>query len=253
MCYDERRRGTSFALWVGTIFREVQVTVPAIVTTARTMSYYTRLQEVTANNLANASSEAFKADRLTARSFEQAVPEGVASIDFRQGVVRDTGRTFDLALERDGFFVVRTGAGERLTRGGGFAMDAAGFLVDRDGHPVLGLEGPIHVRGREVVIEPDGTVVVDEARADRLRIEVVDDLATLRKEGHGRFVAPAGTIAAPPGTTVRQGALEEANVDPLLGTVDLIMIQRAYSANVEALRAMDGVMSTVASDVGRVP
>jgi flagellar hook protein FlgE len=35
--------------------------------------------------------------------------------------------------------------------------------------------------------------------------------------------------------------------------VDLIMIQRAYSANVEALRAMDGVMSTVASDVGRVP
>jgi flagellar basal body rod protein FlgG len=237
----------------GVFLLEVLVTVPAIVTTARTMSYYTRLQEVTANNLANASSEAFKADRLTAQSFAQAFPEGVASIDFRQGVVRDTGRTFDLALERDGFFVVRTEAGERLTRGGGFAMDAAGFLVDRDGHPVLGLEGPIHVRGREVVIEPDGTVVVDEARADRLRLEVVEDLATLRKEGHGRFVATTPTIAAPPGTLVRQGAIEEANVDPLLGTVDLIQIQRAYSANVEALRAMDGVMSTVASDVGRVP
>ena len=229
------------------------MTVPAIVTTARTMSYYTRLQEVTANNLANASSEAFKADRLTARSFAQAVPDGVPSIDFRQGVLRDTGRTFDLALERDGFFVVRTGAGERLTRGGGFAMDAAGFLVDRDGHPVLGLEGPIHVRGREVVIEPDGTVVVDAARADRLRVEVVDDLTTLRKEGHGRYLAATPTRAAPPGTLVRQGAIEEANVDPLLGTVDLIQIQRAYAANVEALRVMDGVMAAVTSDIGRVP
>ncbi|PKL93343.1 MAG: flagellar hook-basal body protein, partial [Gemmatimonadetes bacterium HGW-Gemmatimonadetes-1] len=53
--------------------------------------------------------------------------------------------------------------------------------------------------------------------------------------------------------TVRQGALEDANVDPLLGTVDLIQIQRAYAANVEAMRAMDGVLSAVARDIGRVP
>jgi flagellar basal-body rod protein FlgF len=229
------------------------MTVPALITTARTMGYYTRLQEVTANNLANATTVGFKADLLTAESRGQPVPEGVASTDFRQGELRDTGRAFDLALEGDGFFVLRTGAGERLTRGGTLTIDADGFLVDREGHPVLGLEGPIHVRGRTVEITSDGTVVVDEARADRLRVELVDDLGTLEKEGHGRYRATTPTRAVPPATRVRQGALEEANVDPLLGTVDLIQIQRAYSANVEALRAMDSVLSTVASDIGRMP
>ena len=38
-----------------------------IVNTARTLSYYTSLQEVTANNLANANTDAFKADRMTAQ------------------------------------------------------------------------------------------------------------------------------------------------------------------------------------------
>ena len=39
-----------------------------ILNTARTLSFYTRKQEVTANNIANASSDAFKADRVLART-----------------------------------------------------------------------------------------------------------------------------------------------------------------------------------------
>ena len=34
--------------------------------------------------------------------------------------------------------------------------------------------------------------------------------------------------------------------------VDLITIQRAYSANVDALRAMDGVLGVVTGEVGKV-
>ncbi|MDX2208398.1 MAG: flagellar hook basal-body protein [Gemmatimonadales bacterium] len=228
------------------------MTVPGILNTARTLGYYTRLQAVTANNLANASTDGFKAERVSAQSFAEAFPEALASIDMRQGTVRDTGRTFDLALEGDAFFVVRTPQGERLTRNGGFSMDTNGFLINHDGDLVLGEEGPLHVRGHEVVVEDDGTVVVDGARADRLRLETVSDLGTLRKEGHGRLVATT-PLAPVRNATVRQGALEDANVDPLLGTVDLIQIQRAYAANVEAMRAMDGVMSAVARDIGRVP
>ncbi len=39
----------------------------AIQSTARTLSYYTRLQAVTANNLANSDTEGFKADLMAAR------------------------------------------------------------------------------------------------------------------------------------------------------------------------------------------
>lgn len=224
----------------------------SIINTARTLSYYTRLQETTANNLANASTAGFKGDRITARMAEgDPHPVPVQAIDLRQGTLRDTGRPFDLALKGDGFLVVSTPQGERLTRGGSLAVDNDGLLVDNHGNAVLGDGGPIRVAGRSVVIGTDGTVTVDGARAGQLRIETVADPSTLTKEGAGRFIAGGKTQAAND-VTVAQGALEDANVDPLLGTVDLIMIQRAYAANLDVLKTMDGVMGTVTNDLGRV-
>lgn len=227
------------------------MTVPSIYATARSLSYYARLQEVTANNLANASSGGFKADRMTAQSFDEVWPEALMSLDLSQGTVRDTARALDLALEGDGFLVVNTPEGERLTRGGGFEINQQGFLVDRDGNPVLGREGPLHIAGREVVVELDGTVVVDGARAGRLRLEAAASAAELVKEGHGRYRS-LGELQEALGVQVVQGAIEDANVDALLGTVDLIQIQRAYAAGVDALRTLDDVMSVVATEVGRV-
>ena len=227
------------------------MTIPGIVTTARSLSYYSRLQEMTANNLANASSDGFKADRMTAASFDQVWPEALMSLDLSQGTVRDTRRPFDLALESEGFLVVDTPDGERLTRGGGFEVDKAGFLVDRSGNLVLGHDGPLHVAGEVVVVEADGTVIVDDARAGRLRIETVADQSTLIKEGHGRYRVDGERLEVID-PRLRQGALEDANVDALTGTVDLIRIQRAYSAGVDALRTLDGVMASVTDDVGRL-
>jgi len=53
-------------------------------------------------------------------------------------------------------------------------------------------------------------------------------------------------------TSVHQGQIEEANFDPILSMVDLITIQRAYSANIDALHAMDGVLGVVTNEVGKV-
>lgn len=226
------------------------MTVPSVVVTARSLAYYSRLQEVTANNLANASSVGFKADRMSAQSFEAHWPEALMRLDLRQGVVRDTHRALDLALETEGFLVVDTPTGERLTRGGGLEIDGQGFLINRDGHRVLGKEGALHVTGREMVIEPDGTIIVDGAKVDRLRIETVADPMTLEKEGHGRFRATTPTIALHD-ARLRQGALEDGNVETLEETVEMIRIQRAYAAGVDAMRTLDMVMTTVTTDVGR--
>ena len=225
-----------------------------ITNTARTLTYLTRLQEVTASNLANAGTDAFKADRMTARQLPgQEYPVPVQRTDLEQGRLRQTGRPLDLALEGPGFFVVSTPRGERLTRGGSLRLDASGCVVDGRGDPLVGADGPIRVTGAQVEIEADGSVLVDGAAAGRLRIETVDEPASLLKEGSGRYV-PAGTLhpVAEHQALVRQGSVEEANLDPLLSMVELVTIQRSYGANVQALKALDDVMGTVTNTVGRI-
>ncbi len=66
-------------------------------------------------------------------------------------------------------------------------------------------------------------------------------------------MSPAGTTPSDESTRVLQGKVEEPNGDALHGMIDLITIQRAYSANVDALKAMDHVLDTVTGDIGRVP
>src|SRR6185436_11911498 len=130
-----------------------------IVNTARSLSYYLRLQEVTANNLANVNSDAFKADRLTARTLPNMdYPVPVQQIDLDQGTFRETGRPLDLSLDGPGFFVVRTERGERLTRGGSMKLDPAGMLTDSHGDPLLGTQGPLVISGSEIEVQSDGTV-----------------------------------------------------------------------------------------------
>ncbi|HVP14713.1 MAG TPA: flagellar hook basal-body protein [Terriglobales bacterium] len=231
------------------------MTLEGIVNTARSLSYYSRLQEVTANNLANANSDGFKADRLAAHATRgSGHPVPVETTDLEQGSLKNTGRPLDVALEGQGFLVVRTPNGDRLTRGGSLRLDGAGLLVDAHGRPVLGTEdGPILVNGTKVEVLADGTVLVDRAPAGQLRIATVEDPTTLRKEGAGCFVPAGPLVPVPPtDTVVHQGAVEEANLDPLLSMVELVNIQRGYAANVEALKAMDSVLGEVTNEVGKV-
>lgn len=225
-----------------------------IIDTARALAYWERLQEVTSNNVANANTDAFKADRLAAHIVTSGGnPVPVQTTDLQPGALRDTGRPLDLALEGDGFFVVRTPHGERLLRGGSLRLDAQGVLTDMNANPVLGTQGPMVLSGAKIEVQGDGTVVVDNSVAGRLRIVAADAPGNMLKEGQGRFIPGGPTHEVAEGATqVRQGSVEEANLDPLLSMVDLVTIQRAYASNVEALRAMDSVLGTITTEVGRV-
>lgn len=224
----------------------------SILQTAHALSYYMRRQEIVANNLANASTTAFKGDRIAAHlSTDGPWPEAVASLDLRQGIQRETGRPLDLALEGAGFLVVRTPEGDRLSRGGSLSLDPGGILTDGHGHPVLGQDGPIVLAGAHIKIEADGTVLSGGEPAGRLRLVTVAKPAVLAKQGSGHFVTEATLIPAD-AVMVRQGMLEEANVEPTTGMVDLISIQRAWAANLEVVRTMDSVLGTVTGEVGKV-
>jgi flagellar basal body rod protein FlgG len=232
----------------------VDMPIRGIENSAHALGFYLRMQEVAANNLANANTDAFKVDRVTAHQLPGGRhPVPVHATDLGQGTFRETARALDLALDGPGFLVVGTSNGDRLMRGGSLRLDQAGQLTDAHGAPLLDVEGhSLVLSGSEIAVHGDGTVLVDGASAGRLRVVIVDDPHTLSKEGEGRFVASTPLKAADATTEVRQGAIEEANLDPILSMIDMITIQRAYSANVEALKAMDQVLGTVTRQVGKL-
>jgi flagellar basal body rod protein FlgG len=226
--------------------------IQGIVNTARALSYYTRLQEVTANNLANVNSDGFKADRVSGHQLPGgSFPVPVEKVDLEQGTFKETGRTLDLAIDGPGFLVVRTAQGDRLTRGGSLSIDSAGQLTDSHGNPVIGEQGPLVIQGGSLEVKSDGQLLVDGAAAGRLQLVEPEDASQLSKEGGGRFVVNGALHPATAATRLRQGAVEEPNLDPMLSMVDLVSIQRAYAANIDALKAMDGVLSVITGEVGR--
>ncbi len=83
-----------------------------------------------------------------------------------------------------------------------------------------------------------------------LRLETVEDKASLAKEAGGRFAAGGATVAATE-AKIHQATIEESNFDPILGTVEMITIAREFEANMSSLRAMDDVLGNVVNDVGR--
>ncbi len=228
----------------------------------------TRLDAIT-NNLANASTPGFKAERLVQRAVAvgtvptaTAVPTPIAravlETDFSQGPIEPTENPLDIALDGKGFLVVDGPRGERLTRRGNLEIDSEGFLATKDGWRVQGENGDLRVGGGigggPLVISPDGTVRAGDLTAGKLRIVTVADPSKLVREGGTTFAAGALPLvdAAPGDVTVRQGAVEGANASPIESLVALIETMRGYEAYMRAAERLDQVSGRAVSDVGRV-
>lgn len=164
--------------------------------------------------------------------------------DFSQGALRHTGHSFDFALEGDGFFVVRTSAGERFFRGGRLHRDASGTLVTHTGDPVLGQKGVITLPPGDLAVSSDGTVRVDNRKVDQFRLERVPAGTPLQKAGDLYWVRPNRTESAQE-VRLHQGMLEQSNVDPGMDLVDMIKITRGYEQMQKAIRTMDEMTGQV--------
>ena len=155
--------------------------------------------EVIANNLANVSTDGFKKERVFARMIGDALPAVDAVTDRTAGTLRPTGAPLDLALGGDGFFVVSTPQGERLSRGGSFRLDEGGRLVDANGNALLSTNGPLVLpHGDEVSITEDGVVRAGGAEVARLRLESVPAAARIQHAGGNLFIPDDAARAPPP-------------------------------------------------------
>ncbi|MHB1310437.1 MAG: flagellar hook-basal body protein [Gemmatimonadaceae bacterium] len=231
-------------------------------TAAAALRFWERRQEVLANNLANVNTEGFKGERAFAHLLgDGRTPVIDTATDLTNGPMTATGAPLDLAVAGQGFFVVQTPGGERLTRGGALHLDAAGQLTDQSGHALLGEDdanggtrGPVIVPAHAVSIRIDqgGAVVADGHQVARLRLETVPPGARLQHEAAGLFaLAAPGTAMDVAQRNIRQGVREESNVGAIASLVDMIAVQRAYASVQKVLTTIDSARGIAVSELGK--
>ncbi|MFC0341515.1 flagellar hook-basal body complex protein [Paracoccus niistensis] len=217
-----------------------------------------REMRAVANNMANGSTTGFRregvvfSEHMTALdrqrgTLSMANAQG-REVDLTPGALSQTGGKLDLALERDGFFMVQTPQGNRLTRAGAFMMSPEGELVNSDGHRVLDEgQAPLALPpgARSIAVGADGTISADGQPVGRVGVFDQRDRALLRHEGGTLFSAEGAEPA--PEAVVRQGFLEESNVNPVLEIARMIEVQRAYELGQSFLDGEDGRIRAVIS------
>ena len=204
-------------------------------------------QRMIANNMANSQTIGFRAElmvaapvtvkgpRLETRALTEAAVRGAR---MEQGVVSETGRALDVALNGEALLGVQAENGdEAYTRRGDLELTPAGLLVNGDGRPVLGEGGPISIPpGSEVSIAPDGAVLVRDAATPDAPLAQADKLklaspvgSKIAKGLDGLFrVEGGGVLPADAEARLTGGALEQSNVRPSQVLVEMIEAQRLY-------------------------
>jgi flagellar basal-body rod protein FlgF len=218
--------------------------------------------ELVAHNLANLSTVGYRGEQATfhslmaggtavsANSLNAAVNDygvlGGSRLDLNPGSMVPTGNALDLAVAGSGFFVVQAPQGVVYTRNGSFHVTPSGQLVTEQGDAVLGQQGPITLPNGAVAVSNDGTVSVDGTVVEQLRLAEFSPNTNLRALGNARYDAPSGSALVPASSSIRQGMLENSNVSPVEGAVELITIQRNAEMMQRALSIFDSQFNQTA-------
>ncbi len=222
----------------------------------------TKTHEIVAHNLAHTNVPGFRRTIPVFQAFERSLPEypgttlGLGTqieelrTDHGPGPLQTTGRSLDLALQGDGFFVLESEDGAPLyTRNGVFQLDEQGRLVTSSGLAVRGAMGPLVLppgtTPSQVRVSKDGSVWLrggnqgdPEVAAGRLDLVAFPDPHQLVAVGTTTFSAPAEAVGLPSVAEVVQGAREGSNVSPVSELVQLLNQSRYFEASQRAMRTI---------------
>lgn len=218
-----------------------------------------RTLEAQANNIANATTTGYKAERLLYSTIEaaqkgsgdrQSLIAGAATssgTDFSAGTISQTGRDLDVAIDGDAFLQIQTPRGVRYTRAGNLSIDSAGQLVTKNGDLVVGDSGAITVPpGGELSIGEDGSLSVKDAVFDKLKlVRFTNPASALIKEGSSLFMMTGSEQPSEAvNSRVEQGALESSNINPISEMVAMMNNNREFES-------LQKSMSMIMNDIGR--
>ena len=239
--------------------------------------------DVTANNIANVSTNGFKKARAefadlmyqnlrpagATTGTGAAAPTGTeiglgtrlvsTARNNGQGELHTTGNSLDIAIEGHGYLGVTLPTGETAyTRNGALQVNAEGKLVNADGFAVAG-DITVPPEAQTVTIAADGTVSAtvpgssQPTELGKLQLAMFANPAGLAAQGSTLFreTSASGTaVLGAPGEggagSIRQGMLEVSNVNVVEEMIDLISGQRAYEINSRVIRAADDMLGQTA-------
>ena len=210
-------------------------------------------QEVISHNLANVSTNGFRAELAAFR----AVPvrgdgastrvyalESTVGYKEEAGVVQSTGRSLDVAVQGKSWLAVQGLDGtEAYTRAGALDVNPEGQLVDMQGRAVLGDGGPITIPANASVdIAADGTITarISGQRPNAVgRLKMVTPEAPLQRGTDGLFRAAEGDLTLDPTARLQSGALEGSNVSAVESMVAMISAARQFEQQMKAIQTAE--------------
>ena len=241
-----------------------------------------RRLDVISNNLANSATVGYKEENVVSRSFKDymmvkirdgsneyiderigvsnpGVKIGETYMDWGQGSLRETGNTYDIAIQGNGFFTMRVtdsngDSSIKYTRCGTFKYTHDGYVVDVNGNHLQGNSGDIQIPtdAREVAIKEDGSIFADGVLVDRILLTDFEDYNYLELYGDNMYDAVAGAVTRDATGTMVQGFTEQSNVNVISEMVSMITITRAYEAGQKMIRTQDSLLDASANQIGRV-
>ena len=222
------------------------------------LSNIEQAQTARANNLANVSTNGFRADlaRVTSqevvgdgyRTRVYAVNEG-AGVDLSQGTQVETGSPMDVTIKGEGFFSVVGPEGEAYTRDGSFQIDSIGRLLNSQGFQVMGRGGPITLppfqsiqfgEDGAITIRPQGQGSEALVQVDRLKLvnpdpgEVYKDTSGLLRNRAEIPFNPADEVAT------NSGFIETSNVNAVHELTEIISLARQFELEVKMMKVAEG-------------
>ena len=232
--------------------------------------------DVITNNIANIETVGYKKDQMISRSFSDLLLEQINDpniinqrtevgplntgthideivTDFTQGSLEFTEENTDLAIQGDGYFSVLTPQGIRYTRSGNFAVDSNGDLVTQEGYYVLGQDGGrIHIGTDEFSVSGKGTIMAGNQTVGTIRLVAFQDQTVLRKTGENLYTTYNNSQPAQVATaSIKQGYLENSNVDMATEMVDMLATNRAYESNQRIVKMVDESLGKTVNDIAR--
>ena len=225
--------------------------------------------DMLANNIANASTNGFKADREFYSTY--IAPEiqngsdatvGESPViqrqwtDFSQGTLLPTGTPTDLALSGSGFFSVSGPNGPLYTRSGNYRISKDGALVTAEGYPVLMTYGkaPQLTGSGPVSVQNDGSIMQDGNLVGQLKVvDFFDPSKLSRLVGpYFQITDPQAAQAKTSSAQVFQGQIESSNAQPSEAAARMISLLRHFDMLQRAIKIGTDMNGEAIQEVARV-
>jgi flagellar basal-body rod protein FlgG len=235
--------------------------IKGIYTAGRSLQQRTQNIDSVSNNLANLSTVGYKREIPFSEMVNEFGETEIRKLtSMVQGEIIHTNNPMDLAISGKGFFVVKNENGDlELTRDGKFKISDEGFLVDKNGRPVMGKGGEISLQDSmltnmdTITIDKNGELKVDEKVYDKLLIVKVQDESSMKRSAGANFIpGSSGFIEVPENEYgISQGFLEQANTNPIIEMEEMIQVSKNYESAQKIIAALDRSMEDAIS-IGKI-